>query len=325
MITVPEEAAAIRQAFEDFALGKNAHEIARSWNELGLKPRSLRGIDYFQPQTVRQMLENRVYLGQVSHLGAWRQGRHEAIVTPEVFAAAQRRQVSVPRRVHPPRPLRGVAVCPEGHRIYQLCVRHSPKEPYRKHYYYREPSPDFGRDCAQSGALWNANEVDAQLDVLLHEFTMDAGCIQHVEETARRAAPPNVGQQLARLGQRRDRLQEDFYEGRLDKQPYLDRYGACDREIRRLSALEQPDLGEVERIKQFGDLWSGASPDARNEMCRLLFDRVILDFEQRQITFVPAPEFERLFGDRAVYVRQTSPGPGSRSREKRMATSARCS
>ena len=310
MVIVPDEAEAIRKGYEEFALGKNAHEVAREWNAAGLVPRSVKGLTYFQPQTVRDILRNRLYAGWIQHLGEWRQGRHEAIISDEQFWAAQRERSSVHRRVHPPRLLRGVAKCPEGHRLYVLSVRHSPKDSYRKHYYYREPSPDFERPCLQTGLLWNANEVDGQVEELLRTLALDSPWLTYIEDQARSAGGRDVAHERERLKAKLQRVQDEYLEGNLPKDRYSRMRQDCETELARLAAVAQPLTVAATRLTGWWDLWEQASPEAKNETCRLVFDSAVVDFVRRDLQLHPHPEFLPLFDARVTYVGQTRPGRG---------------
>jgi DNA invertase Pin-like site-specific DNA recombinase len=309
MEIVPLEAAAIKQAFQNWALGTNAHQLTREWNDAGFKPRSTKGLDYFQPQTIRGILQNRVYLGEVQHLGEWRQGLHEPIVTPEEFDAAQRPKLVVARRVHDPLLLRGVAKCPEGHRLYDHRVRHSPRNTDQRHAYYREPSLDFHRPCAQAGKLWRAAEPDAQIEALLRSLAMDGDWLAFVDASARGGARDTTHERR-RLEQRIDRLQGEYLDGHMTKERYFERRAECERGLAQLVAVDTPLAITASRLNSWVGLWDGASADARNMACRLVFDSVELDFVQREVKLVPNAEFESLLDARARYVRQDWPGPG---------------
>ena len=74
----------VRQAFHLRGEGKSQGDIARAT-----------GFGY---STVCTILRSRIYLGEVQLRGEWSPGRHEAIITPEEFAAAHRGRVKGRRR-----------------------------------------------------------------------------------------------------------------------------------------------------------------------------------------------------------------------------------
>lgn len=307
MVTVPEEAGAIRKAYEDYAMGANAHQIAREWNELGFKPRSTKGLDYFQPQTVRDILRNPLYTGKVSHLGEVRMGLHEPIITEEEFLAAQRPVGKIVRRRHPPLLLRGVASCGHGHRVYD----HHPrgKDHYTAHHYYREPSKDFQRPCPQAGKLWPAAEIDRRVESVIRSMAVDGAWLEYVEREAH-AGGRDTAKERARIQTRLERAQEDYWSERLAKEKWDAIYAECTGTLARLAASETPLSVTSARLISFWALWEGAPAEVKNETCRLVFASAVLDFEHRNLSLVPNPEFEPLFRARSGYVEQDSPGRG---------------
>jgi site-specific DNA recombinase len=93
---VPDEreAPVVRLAFELRADGHTWPSIATRLNEGDVMPRSGGAWTH---KTVRQMVTNRVYTGTAWN-GDWeKQNAHEAIVTPEVFASANRRKGTKPQ------------------------------------------------------------------------------------------------------------------------------------------------------------------------------------------------------------------------------------
>jgi len=323
MVIVPDEAEAIRKAYEDYAMGVNAHQIAREWNELGFKPRSTKGLTYFQPQTVRDILRNPLYKGMVTHLGESIPGKHEPIVTEAQFAAAQRPVGKVNKRVHPPLLLRGIAQCAYGHRVYDLNPR-GRKDHYKTHHYYREPSHDFERPCPQATSLWAAGKVDPQVEALLRTLALDRDWLDYVQAEAR-AGGRDTRKERERLQTRMDRAQQDYWDGRLPREKWDQIYLDCTTGLSALTASETPLDESSLRIMSFWSLWEGASAEVKNETCRLVFESVVLDFHERTVAFKPHPEFEPLLDARSVYVEQERPAPGSQRPCCWAPNSTRCS
>lgn len=306
---VPEEAEALRKAFADYSLGVNAHTIARELTARGLRPRSPRGLDYFQPQTVRDMLRNPFYMGKVKHLKEVGDGLHEPIVTEEEFNAAQRPVAKVQQRIHPPQLLRGVATCSEGHRVYDQHVRRTGKEHYTPHHYYREPSAEFERICPQAGKLWAAAEPDRRVEAVLRTMALDHDWLEYVEHQAR-AGGRDTAKERERLQARLDRAQDDYWAQRCSRDRWLKVYDECTAGLARLAASQTPLAVTSSRLTSFWALWEGATAEVKNETCRLVFASAVLDFERRELSLVPNPEFEPLFRARSGYVEQDSPGRG---------------
>jgi DNA invertase Pin-like site-specific DNA recombinase len=105
LLVQPEEAAQVRRAFELRAGGHTWPAIAQALNESGTKPRPYKRDGQVRQavwthKTVRQIVGNEVYLG-VAYNGDHRHpGAHEAIVTPELYARANKTKGTKP--VGPP-------------------------------------------------------------------------------------------------------------------------------------------------------------------------------------------------------------------------------
>ena len=80
------EAMLIRTIFDDFLAGRPISTIAADLNAKGLYHR---GRQWYS-QTVRRILSNRTYIGEVLYQGVWYVGRHDPIVERDVFDRAQR-------------------------------------------------------------------------------------------------------------------------------------------------------------------------------------------------------------------------------------------
>ena len=113
---VPAEG--LRLAFELAAAGKSDREIARALNDAGYRTSGNRGHNPFTKDTVRTMLINRFYVGELPDgQGGWVPGKHGALIDPALFERAQRARAantSRPRWVESKRQpwaLSGVAIC----------------------------------------------------------------------------------------------------------------------------------------------------------------------------------------------------------------------
>jgi len=94
------------------------------------------GINY---STVLSILDSRIYLGEVQMNGEWFPGRHEPIITPELFAAAHRGRVR--GRARGTDLLSGRVRCGLCHRLMALDQNGEGRKLYRCHH--------RGQGCAQ--------------------------------------------------------------------------------------------------------------------------------------------------------------------------------
>src|SRR5262249_57143698 len=109
-------------AFEMAASGATDRVIAQALNDTGYRTTGNRGANPFTKDTVRPMLQNRFYLGELpdGH-GGWVAGKHAPMVDEALFAAAAAARFrNIRRRHHPgpptrtPRALSGVPTAGRG-------------------------------------------------------------------------------------------------------------------------------------------------------------------------------------------------------------------
>lgn len=96
--TVPEEAEVIRMIFNTYLNGHGAGYIANELNRLGIKPQKS---DYWGSSTIKKILSNPLYCGKLgwkskSNGDTLYAGKHEAIISEEIFQAAQQKKKNNP-------------------------------------------------------------------------------------------------------------------------------------------------------------------------------------------------------------------------------------
>lgn len=87
VLTVDEyEAMQVREIFDRAERGESLFTIAQDLNRRGLNHKN--GPWYHQ--TVRRVLNSRIYTGYISYSGEWFKGNHEAIITEEQFSRVEK-------------------------------------------------------------------------------------------------------------------------------------------------------------------------------------------------------------------------------------------
>ncbi len=86
----PEAHAGLVLAFELAAAGKTDREVAQALTAVGYRTTGNRGANPFTKDTVRVILQNRFYLGELPDgEGGWLPGKHAPLLDPDLFTRAQ--------------------------------------------------------------------------------------------------------------------------------------------------------------------------------------------------------------------------------------------
>jgi len=86
----PMNHAGLLLAFQVAAEGASDAEVARRLNAAGYRTSGNRGMNLFTKDTVRRMLQNRFYLGELpDDKGTWLKGKHQPLLDVELFERAQ--------------------------------------------------------------------------------------------------------------------------------------------------------------------------------------------------------------------------------------------
>jgi site-specific DNA recombinase len=290
----PETRGAVVRAFTAYAIGdKSDAEIAEllSRERYPAPSRAGRWIG----QTVRYMLGNRFYIGEVRHGGEWFAGQHEPLIDAELFDRVQaarraRKYGGGPRtvRVHL---LQGIAHCAHcrlpmhvnwggGHR-YLVCSAKARALP-----------------CQVGGRGVRQSAVDPQIQALVARLRLPEDWRERLEELAGQADPaPDIEGQRCYLAGKLARLRDLYIEGDFDRAEYRRRRAGLQAQ---LDGLRAPEPSQIERagelLADFGKIYAGAALALQRDMLRTMFEAVYLDIGAARVVCVkPWPEFAALF------------------------------
>ena len=301
---VPAEGLAM--AFELAAAGKADREIAQALNTAGHRTSGNRGANPFTKDSVRVILRNRFYLGELPDgTGGWVPGKHDPMVDPTLFGraeAARARNASRPRRVageRSPWGLSGIAACGG-------CGAHITADGRRR---ARCAGRTQGNGCDEPS--FYASVVEDQIADLLGRFAIPANHQARLLAAWRHdqsAAVDTVAARL-RLNHRLDRLKDLYLDGDLDRATYQARRATVSDELAALPAGGNPEDDAGRRLSGFladvGSAWRVASPAERNKLARELFGTVVVR-NRTAVAVVPRPDLRPFFALLAV-----NPEPGS--------------
>jgi len=292
---VPEEAAAIHEAYERYATGQTTDaKLADYFNQLGLRTRRARP---FSKDSVREIMQNETYLGLVKYRGDLYPGQHEAIVSRELFDRVQavRKQHARRPRVYSPTIkvylLSGIARC-------AACGRTLRAQGGKTYNYYREMSKQRGFSCTHASKAIRQEEAEAQLERLITVIRLPDDWQAEI-----RAALDDTDQREERLKERKRlrkklrRVAELYADGIYDRATY---HQKRDELQQTLEALVVPTaesaLEAGYQLETLADLWPHATAEEQREIVQLIFARVYIDLErQRLVRVVVSEDFHLLF------------------------------
>jgi hypothetical protein len=304
--------AGLHRAFLLAAEGMSDREIARAMNAAGYRTTGNRGQNRFQKDSVRVILTNRFYVGELPDGDdGWLPGRHGELIDLALFERVQRMRARYAGRTahkvrrHRTWALAGIACCAE-------CGA-----PLRMHGRRRVWCADRsqGLGCQQKSV--SADVLEDQLgDVLRHLVPTPAALA--LLRDAPPAPVPFDGPTRASLDRKLSRLRELYLEGDITKADYQARRRALEAERAALPDRVPPALpddlaGELAVIAQ---TWAGMDASARQRVACQLFERVWV-MDQQVLCALPRPELRPAFGlliptsrkRRATVLRCGSPVP----------------
>jgi DNA invertase Pin-like site-specific DNA recombinase len=294
---VPAEG--LQLAFELAASGKPDREIAKALNAAGYRTSGNRGANLFSKDTVRRILTNRFYLGELPDGEGGRvPGRHGALIDPALFAQAQRARdanTQRPLRVAQgasPWALSGVATCScgasmraygrSGGKRRVQCVGRTERG-----------------ECDEP--TFFAHIVEDQIGELLQQFVIPASDRDRLYTAWRRSQrhAVDIVAERVRLTRKLDRLKRLYVEGDMDDAEYRAQKTTT---AAALAALPEdqgnPDEAVGRRLMAFlGDLasaWQVATAAERNKIARQLFVEVIVE-NRTAVAVVPRPDVRPFF------------------------------
>lgn len=264
-----------RTAVQWGADGKSLREIADWLNDQGYRTTGNRGRNLFNPDSVRDILKSRFYLGEVSYKGVWRKGQHPAAIDLQTWQACQeqlrrrsvRREGTKPSdRVYPLRKLLHCAVCGSGLR----------GQPARKVRLYRDVQASLHR-CSEPQTV-NAEEVETQVGTFLTRVALPADWKEQILKQIDAAADAEEVESKRRaLIAQMTRSRNLYIHGDLADPEYQKEKQRIELGLSKLQAVAMPDLEKAAQLlNTVGTLWQHATDRERLELARSLFEKLYL-------------------------------------------------
>lgn len=288
----PVTAPGLQLAFSQFITGLYTDlDIARRLNDKGYRTSNDAP---FSKDTVRSMLQNPFYVGQVSYKGQLYPGTHPPLISGAEFDKAQsirRSRRSLPRaakfnaRVYP---LSRLCVCSH-------CLRTLRGQTLGRNLdtrYYRDPDRDYGGHCPNPQFV-NAGALESGLADLLARIQIPddypARALYHLRANR---DPQSDQRRRDRLQEKIKRLAELYAEGVYTRPDYDRRVAETRAELDTLQpGPPAVNLDQAAKfLRDFPALWAKADPEQQKRLLQAMLERVVISGPDI-IALQPKPDF----------------------------------
>jgi DNA invertase Pin-like site-specific DNA recombinase len=285
-VKVDQEAKAVIEIFQRRAEGQSNGQIATWVNSQNFQTREG---NFFTPHAIMDILNNHFYCGFVEYNEKLYQGKHEVIISQELFQRAQARKQPNKRvrQVHGAKGLlQGIVVCSTcGNRLHS--DRKGQTTPM-----YRER---HAHECPTNESSIIAAVFDKQVAALVHSLDIKPDWKQ---EMAKIAVSTYEGPKPEELNEKRRRLGKAYADGAFTDNEYNKRLAEIDRQIAQTAVVAPSAIEEaVELFSNIPMLWSEATQEERQLLLRSLVETVYVDIKTKRVTAIkPTPAFRVLYG-----------------------------
>jgi len=299
-VPVPETYSGLLLAFRTAADGKSDREVALALNAHGFRTSGNRGQNSFTKDSVKVILTNRFYLGELPEIyGSWIPAKHAPMIDCELFAAAQAVRVdnrtnhaSKVRATAQVYSLSGLARC--AHCRGPLHIVRNKRGARPRLYCYNRVQ---GQKCTQRSTFLDVYE--AQLADYLETFVIPSDYCEQVialHANSKMNYVPSEERQR-QLEARLARIKEMYSWGDLERGAYQLERDSLTTELGLLRSSENmPSVLEqtAALLENMPAAWSKATQEQRNALARLMFEQIVV--ENRTVAAVePRPEFRHFF------------------------------
>ncbi|MGH8571175.1 MAG: recombinase family protein, partial [Gammaproteobacteria bacterium] len=335
----PERAPFVKMAFELYATGNYGfRELRDTLTDAGLRTKGNRryGPGPISIHTIGAMLRDRYYLGYITYDGIEYPGRHEPLITAELFDKVQKvlytdRNAGTRQRVHD-HYLKGAVWCARCRR--RLILRPSTSKTGQVYFYY------ICRGVQEADCDLPALPLHKVEHAVTNHYTRISISPRHretLENLAASAADDSketttklratLRKQLAELDRQEDRLLDLIGDPAWPQDKIKTRMQKVREDKQRIThQLEgtiddlEPGravlLGALELLDRPRDLYDAATDDARKMLNKAIFTRLYLDSADRQPTATTATLSEPF----ASLVHATRAASGTTTPQTRTAT-----
>ena len=306
---VPDKAAQVVEIFQQYSTGTAPQSaLADRLNSLGYRTNGKRRAEMdgelvqvegrkFTNWAIRDMLKNPFYFGMVRYKNELFQGRHQPLISKELYDQVQEQlQQNQSRRTAPTRTkventhlLRGLFRCYECGTSYWAQNQGSMQETY-----YKSPNKGYDSSCMFKGRSFLGREIDAQMNQLFSGFALREDWIDWIVDNHIKGSDIQAAlKKKESLESKMERSRWLYKEGDIDKKEYQRDRDAARNALRRLYIPEYDDAVEAgNMLRGFGSLWQASSVARRNAMAKAILHAVYVNPEKKKILgLVPKETF----------------------------------
>ena len=309
----PRAAAILRRAFRLYSTGNYSHADIADWMNKRPYVQKLRaGQQPINREMVRDMLQNRVYTGRVRytetiykgslgenrttkrHRSEWFEGKHQAIITDELFEICQQVCKDATRVRHKVSTIRSYTL---QDRVYcARCLARKPDNLVDDNYgkmrpnwierdklaYYRCIAHARGYEpCGQR--YIRVEVLDQQIYEILSNLSFSDDIQARIEQAVKGRIENDANFRLmAEIEERVKRIDFSWEQGFLDPQTYAEKRRQLQREIEALRPVDYEDLNEAaDLVRNFRVYWDECEKaddpaDARRQLVSKILKRALV-------------------------------------------------
>ncbi len=296
----PESYPGLLLAFQSAAEGCSDREVTDILNAAGYRTSGNRGANPFTKDTVRPMLLNRFYLGELPDgEGGWIPGVHKPLIPLDLFEAATKTREARRRSIntltvgnrHTTYSLSGLCVC--GYCGGRLHI-HRDRNARPRIYCYQ------GRQASHCGQKETfTSTFEEQLTAYIASVRLPDDYRQQLVEMGR-ANHADAGDTESRrrsITNQLERLKALYEWGDIEPAEYQRKRDTLLHELNGLMP-EVERVGDWETVatylKDLSQAWCDATDEQRNELGRTLFETIELK-DNRVEAVIPQPDFAPFF------------------------------
>ncbi len=298
IVIVEEEAQLVKTAFDLYASGNFTDQtVADFLNQSGIKTR--KGNNWSK-DTVTDFLQNEFYYGKVAYRDKLWPGRHQPIISKEIFDkgldvrakhARRPRTYIALNKISYPNLLQRIVYCSECERPLRI-------QSSRRYGYYIETSRYRGKECKASRGRARMDYLDGHALNLLRSLRLPEDWQKDIErlledmDVVRKIESRRfeIDDELRRVGRA-------FADGVFNEDDYERRRKKLLAEKDSLIIPDEAKSIEMGmQLENIGDFLDEATTEEKYKILHMLFDALYYDFFKKQIVRIkPHSEFVHIF------------------------------